>query len=165
MRSIIAFNRFGNRFGRIRASAALTAAAVVALGAATAASALLLRPAAAKRSLWPGSVRVDAVSSVIEQSPSRQRLQAELVTLRPSGFEPADLTRPGGQFLLAVNNQSGLEDLTLWLERSDGVREREVRFVGLRLRWRERVNLPAGNYRLRVAGHPEWVCRITLTAR
>lgn len=41
---------------------------------------------------------------------SAQRLEAELVTLRPTGFEPAQFTRGQGQFLVAVNNQTGLED-------------------------------------------------------
>ena len=103
----------------------------------------------------------ETVAPVIASAQERERLDSELVTLKPAGFEPAELSRTGGHFVLAVDNQSGLEGLTLRLMREDGAREREVRF-GRRLRWRERVNLPPGNYMLTVAGHPAWACRITI---
>lgn len=100
-----------------------------------------------------------------ESTPSaqeRERIDAELVTLRPAGFEPAEISRAGGRFLLAVNNRSGLEGLTLRLATESGARERDVN-LGRRLRWRERLNLSPGDYALTVAGRPDWTCRITIT--
>ena len=38
----------------------------------------------------------------------------------PDGFQPASLTRPAGRFLLAINNRSGLKELTFQLTREDG---------------------------------------------
>jgi hypothetical protein len=90
------------------------------------------------------------------------QLEAELITLTPSGFEPSKVLRSTGPFLLAINNQTGLEDLSLRLERQNGAQEQEVRFQSGRVRWRQRVNPPAGNYSLRVVGHDDWVCRITI---
>ena len=102
-----------------------------------------------------------ASAQIIEGSQAA-RLDAELITLRPSGFEPSQLSRLQGRFVLAVDNQTGLENLTLRLERGNGVVEQEVRLPGHRPRWRARLNLPAGDYFLKVAGHAGWVCRIRI---
>ena len=96
---------------------------------------------------------------------TQNRLEAEHITLRPTGFEPAEITRPAGRFLLAVNDRSGEESVTLLLVRGTGdvltpvrMRERPRKFE-----WRQVVNLPAGRYELREAAHPEWRCQITVT--
>jgi hypothetical protein len=94
-----------------------------------------------------------------------KRIGAEVIILRPNGFEPAQITRPNGMFLLAIDNQTGLKDVTLRLERANGVREAEVQLPGHRVRWRKRVNLSPGDYVVKVAGHPEWVCRLAITTR
>jgi hypothetical protein len=100
-------------------------------------------------------------SAIISQDTSRH-LTAEVVTLHPTGFEPAQVTRSQGPFLLGVNNQTGREDLALWLERENGDREQQARFEGHRVRWRVRLDLPPGTYFLKVDGHTDWVCRITI---
>ena len=38
-----------------------------------------------------------------------------MIALRPSGFEPAEITRPAGRVLMAVSDQSGLEGSVLLL--------------------------------------------------
>ena len=48
--------------------------------------------------------------------------QAELITTTPAGFEPTEITRPHGRFLLAIDNRSGLDELDLYLERETGGR-------------------------------------------
>jgi hypothetical protein len=113
-----------------------------------------------------GTVRASTEStsptSGFNPQDTSRHLTAEVVTLHPTGFEPAQMSRSQGSFLLAVNNQTGKEDLTLWLEREKGGREPQVRFEGHRVRWRRRLDLPPGTYFLKVDGHTDWVCRITI---
>ncbi len=89
--------------------------------------------------------------------------ESEVVTLLPEGFEPAEITRPRGEFLLVAHNRSGLDEVTWRLEREAGATLREVRLGGGRLRSGTFENLPPGTYLLSVDGHPEWVCRLTIT--
>src|ERR1044072_1082986 len=44
-------------------------------------------------------------------------IQAELITVTTTGFEPSELTRPKGKFLLAIDNQSGLDEVEFYFER------------------------------------------------
>lgn len=98
--------------------------------------------------------------------PNPARLESERITVRPTGFEPAEITRPAGRVLLAVNDRSGLGALTLRLDAGPGVRLREVRVpqdTRGRHEWRQVVNFPPGTYVVTEANHPGWVCRITIT--
>jgi hypothetical protein len=88
-----------------------------------------------------------------------------VITIRPSGFEPSEITRPAGRFILVVNNRSWLEETDLRLEREGGNRVREVRSRRNKPDWREVVDLPPGQYVLREANNPGWACRITITPR
>lgn len=135
---------------------------LIAVGAGLAFSVKAWRVPVAPYASRANEARSTQSSAPTIEAPQAEHLEAQVVTLRPSGFEPAQISRRQGQFLLAVNNQTGLEDLTLRLEREDGAREQEVRFPGHRPRWRARLNLPAGNYFLRVVGHADWMCRIAI---
>jgi uncharacterized protein (DUF58 family) len=94
-----------------------------------------------------------------------ERIEATVITVRPNGFEPAEITRPKGRFILAVNNRTLSTDLELQLERENGNHVREVKVHRNRPNWREVVDLPPGQYVLREASHPDWACRITITAQ
>lgn len=94
------------------------------------------------------------------------RLESEHITIRPSGFEPAEITRPAGRILLSVNDRSGLDSLDLRLNVENVRRLFEARVprdTKGRHEWRQVVTLPPGRYVLTEAGHPDWVCRITIT--
>lgn len=93
------------------------------------------------------------------------RVETELVTITPTGFDPAEITRPQGRFILKVDNRGGLEEVTLQLDGLRGGREREVRVRRTALDWRDLLDLRPGAYVLREAGHPGWACRITITPR
>src|SRR6266508_4488481 len=47
---------------------------------------------------------------VAVQEPQIGRIESELITITPRGFEPKEITRPTGEFLLVINNRSGLEE-------------------------------------------------------
>lgn len=100
-----------------------------------------------------------------EPAANPQRLEAELITLLPSGIDPAEIRRPRGPFVLAVENRSGSHELDLRLSRENGERLHEARMLRGRLGWKKHVDLPPGSYLLTEANHPDWVCRITITPR
>src|SRR5215207_2646259 len=84
------------------------------------------------------------------------RMEAELITIEPHGFEPAEIVRPRGRFLLSIDNRSGLEDIQLRLERADGGRVPALELRNRRLSWREDVDLPPGQYVIRETNQRDW---------
>lgn len=66
-------------------------------------------PAAADRAFSAGIV------------PARQEEPEEItLTLRADGFDPGEVVRPAGRFMLSVDNRSGAEKVTLTLKRGNG---------------------------------------------
>lgn len=106
-----------------------------------------------------------AEAAVIQQQPGQNAFEAELVTVTPTGFEPTEITRPQGRFLLAIDNRSGLDDVDLYLERETGGRANVVLSRRGKLAWREAIDLPPGTYLLRAGNDESWRCRISITAR
>jgi len=96
------------------------------------------------------------------QSSAQVRLEAEHVTLRSTGFEPNEFTRPAGRFLLSIDNKAEAGELTFQLLREDGSLERELPARQDKFRLRQVVELGSGRYALVVVNHPEWACRITI---
>lgn len=107
-----------------------------------------------------------SVAVVFQGNSSTTRLDAERVTVRSTGIEPAEINRPAGRFLLAVNDRTGSDGLTLTLARDTGqqLHTTRMRDNPRKHQWRQVMNLPPGRYLLREASHPEWTCRITLTS-
>lgn len=92
-----------------------------------------------------------------------QGVEAEVITLRPEGFDPPEVSRPAGRVLFVVDNKSGAEEVVLRLDAADGSRLHEARARRNTRALRRVVNLQPGAYTLTEADHPEWVCRITVT--
>ncbi len=90
-------------------------------------------------------------------------LQAETIAIRPWGFEPDEITRPQGRFVLRVDNRSGLDEVSLRLDNEAGNSLRAAAVPRSKLDWRDLVELPPGTYSLKEADHPGWVCRIIIT--
>lgn len=101
----------------------------------------------------------------ITHSQTSDRIEAELVTVKPSGFDPLEIRRPPGRFYLRVNNRSGIHDLEFRLDQERGARVQDVRLPRGRLAWNKLLELPPGRYILSEVNHPDWVCSITITAR
>jgi hypothetical protein len=116
---------------------------------------------------------VAALPEVVKTAPAaptqRRRpiadFESELITITPHGFEPRELTRPPGQFLLLIDNRSDLAATLLSLTREAGPRTHEMHVPREEPNWSEVVDLQPGNYVLTEANHPRWECRITITAR
>jgi hypothetical protein len=92
-----------------------------------------------------------------------QRIETELVTLYATGFEPLEITRPQGAFILGVDNRTGLENIELRLDRDSGGRVGALQDRKRRLSWRDLIELGPGRYVLSEANHPEWSCIIVIT--
>lgn len=116
----------------------------------------------------PATSPATAAQPVAEQPSAQSEVRrGEVIplALHPHGFEPGEVTRPAGDYLVVVTNRSGLRGLTLQLNLEGGGRVREVQLAAGKRRWREVVRLDPGHYVLTVADHPEWVCPITITPR
>lgn len=96
-----------------------------------------------------------------QQNPDAPRV--DVIAILPTGFKPAQYTRPKGRFILAVLNRSGLEEVALELYREAGEKLREVRVPRSKLDWSEDFDLHPGRYILKEVNHPEWACEITVT--
>jgi hypothetical protein len=99
-----------------------------------------------------------------EQS-SGPRLEAVTITLTASGFEPVEIKRPAGPVIIALSNHTGLDQVNLRLEVEGGRARRiiERKLPRGRVKFSSKVDLPAGQFVLSEADHPEWVCHINVT--
>lgn len=111
------------------------------------------------------STSASADANLQQHTHQRSPMEAEIITITPLGFEPAEITRPKGAFFLVVDNRSGLEEITFRLDREAGQRQHEVRVPREQLDWDGVVDLHPGTYLLTEASHPDWLCRITITAQ
>lgn len=124
---------------------------------------------AAKRKVAPASATgpPKATSSKLAATPrsaaSGDRLEVETIILTRFGFEPEQIIRPPGEFLLNVLNRSQVSDVDLRLDKSAGDHVRLQHVSQDKLDWRDFFTLEPGDYVLTEASHPEWVCRITIT--
>ena len=114
----------------------------------------------------PGSSEVHSAKAfpiVLPQGNSViEGLTMQLITIRPTGFDPAAITRGPGRFLLAVDNKTGLTVVTLRITTDGGGPVREIRLAPAQHKWREKMILLPGKYSLTEADHPNWICRITI---
>lgn len=97
--------------------------------------------------------------------PAGGRVEVELITLRPTGFDPAEITRPPGPFVLAIENRSGGDVGELRLTPGDDAPPGaphllEARVAKDQSSRAKRLNLPPGTYRLGQEGRPGWLCTI-----
>jgi len=93
------------------------------------------------------------------------RLQTEVITILPDGFEPSQITRPFGRVFLLVENHSGLGEVSLALEREAGAHLLDVQVPREKLGWSDLIDLTPGEYVLTEANHADWVCKITITPK
>ena len=108
--------------------------------------------------------RAPTEAGTLAQDPQAP-VQAELITVTPTGFEPAELTRPKGRFLFAIDNRSGLDEVEFYFERETGGRVNVPLSRRGKLAWREIVDLTPGTYILRATNDESWRCRLTITTQ
>jgi hypothetical protein len=113
-----------------------------------------------------GRARVSRTLSakVVPQSNAeapRQRIEGEVIALNATGFEPREISRSAGPFLLLISNYSHLPIATLVLER-EGKAIRNIFLAEDKRHWSDTLDLPSGNYVLRETTHSDWHCKINL---
>ena len=108
--------------------------------------------------------RAPSEAATMVQGPEAP-VQAELITVTPTGFEPSELSRPKGKFLLAIDNQSGLDEVEFYFERENAGRVNVPLSRRGKIAWREIVDLTPGTYILRATNDESWRCRIAITAQ
>lgn len=100
---------------------------------------------------------------------SSEHIEAELVTVRPTGFDPVEIRRGPGPFFLAIENRSGtdLGPLSLVADAAGlpapASRIAEARINKEKHNYGERLVLPPGRYRLGQQGGAGWSFVITIT--
>ena len=88
--------------------------------------------------------------------------EIELITLRPAGFEPAEITRPKGPFVLFIDDRSGRDTSSLLLQRNNGGQLRAIGLERRKSEWNDVVDLTPGTYILQDANNSELRCQITI---
>lgn len=124
------------------------------------------RSVSAGIALTPAATRQAQSSSIPSIPPSGssiQRMDIEVITIRPTGFERTQITRPKGLFGIAVENRSGLADIVLRLDQEGGPRLRQAQLSSKKLDWKDVLDMLPGRYVLTEASNPSWLCRITIT--
>ena len=104
------------------------------------------------------------VSGTHSQAPAgpSDSLEIELITLRPAGFEPAEIVRPKESFVLFIDDRSGKENSSLALQRLNGERLRAVNVTRRKSEWHDVLDLSPGTYVLQDTNNPELRCQITI---
>ena len=92
-------------------------------------------------------------------------VEVEVLRLDRRGFEPAEIRRPMGRFMLAITNRSEEQQLSLEINRVAGQRIRAVDMTRGQARSLENLDLPSGEYLLSETNHPRWKCRIVISPR
>ena len=107
------------------------------------------------------AVGADASSAtgtgVIRSRPQESEEVLQLV-ISDGGFEPAQITRRPGKFLLTADDRRGdkSQRLTLRLSREGGELLREIDVPEEATDWAEEIDLPAGRYLVGEVSHPGW---------
>lgn len=89
-------------------------------------------------------------------------LEVEVITLRPARFEPSEITRPRGAFVLFVDDRSGKENSSLVLQRVNGQQLRAISLHRKKSEWNDVVDLSPGTYLLQDANNSELRCQLTV---
>ena len=95
--------------------------------------------------------------------PNTTRVQSERVTLRRTGFNPSQIMRAKGPFVLVVENRSGLTEVSLRIDRVGNNRVQSASLSRKRALWSSLLDLEPGQYALTEANHPNWLCTLTIT--
>lgn len=106
------------------------------------------------------------VTPPVLQTQKASRVDGEVLTIHPYGFDQSEITRPAGRFFLIVDDRSGLESTSLAIRAEASTNAlREVSLSRERTDWDELLDLPPGRYVLAEANHSGWVCNLTITAK
>jgi hypothetical protein len=117
----------------------------------------------------PTTVHTSASTISLQSKPSEGEIEVEHITLRTYGFEPREIKRPKGDFVLSVDNRTRKKDLSLQLSRilnnNKGEKLKDVSLAKGKVNHLETLSLPPGDYVLTESENPRWECRIAITPK
>jgi hypothetical protein len=91
--------------------------------------------------------------------------QVESVLITQHGLAPSEIRRPAGPFLLAIRTRTRPADFAFEIYRVRGESLITLNSQKGRQRNHKLVDLPPGEYVLRETHHPEWSCKILISAK
>ena len=97
-----------------------------------------------------------------ETTPIPTNIQVETFRLGVNGFEPKQIERRPGPFVLGIDNYDRFGAAAFELVHKDGNRVHEIKWPIGQNRYRKLMNLPPGNYLLRDVNHPDTTAQITI---
>lgn len=149
----------GSKMRRVRFGGAIPVAIIITL--------ITLTTVAISARAWFATAKAGGRQSQIQApaKPSTTPVEIVRLTLRTFGFEEKEITRKAGPVYFFVENVSGFRQVNFRLDREVGARLKDVPLPQGKFRWQEVVNLTPGTYLLTVDENPDWVCRVTITAR
>src|SRR4030095_1691129 len=108
-----------------------------------------------------------ASASTTEAIPYTQsdEIVVERVTFFPYGFEPDEITRPAGPFMLAVDNRAGTDDFSFQMVSGFNQLVHTATIRRGYATTSKLLTLAPGRYVLRELNHPKWTCTITITPK
>ena len=104
---------------------------------------------------------MDQASSGSAIQSDADKLEVELVTLRASGFEPLEIRRPKGSFVLLLEDRSGKDAVAFTLRDVKGQHLRKVNTSRTKFEWHDVLNLQPGDYLL-TSNSSDSACHITI---
>ena len=123
---------------------------------------LLVISVSVRSGAWARPEREENASNSSTQAQRGRRLEVELVTITADGFEPQEIRRTPGPFILAVRNRSGIDSLNIQI---DDEQRNKIRDKSLPLEtpyWREVITAPPGKYTVTEVNHPDWSLSLTI---
>ena len=124
----------------------------------------LWRSRAANRALTSAASTLAA--SALHAMPQTQLpLEVEVITVRPTGFEPTQIVRPPGPYILLIENRSGVDTINLRMTLAGvppapPVTVFQVQLPRGQLDWTTLMVGNAGQYTLAEDSHPSWNCTV-----
>lgn len=160
-------NPASRRNGLIATSVAV-AAAIVLVGFATLAYNKPFTPIATRTAPEPAaSTRKNTRAGALAVQTDTPAVEVEVVVLTPDGFQPIQINRPVGPFILQVDNRTGIEEIEVTIQgRTLNGPHRGIidsaTIGGGQIDWNNEYDLAPDKYVLGVTGHPDWVCPMTI---
>ena len=104
---------------------------------------------------------MDQASSSSAIQSDADKFEVELVTLRASGFEPLEIRRPKGSFVLLVEDRSGKDNSSFTLRDVKGQHLRNVNTSRTKFEWHDVLSLQPGDYLL-TSNNSDSACHLTI---
>jgi hypothetical protein len=120
----------------------------------------LIVKAGVRSSFFATAGKTASMAALSPSQNNEKKKEIAVVLLSPEGFYPKVITIPQKKFALAINNRTGVSELTLGLFRGKTQKQAEKVLKREFMTEYLELNLSSGEYELRDLTRPEWVLRL-----